>query len=137
MTTTVETLPAIAAAVIVHEGKVLLIRRREREGKLLWQFPAGAVEEGESREDASVRETREETGVEVAAREALGERVHPQTGRLMSYTACEPIGDCNARVGDPEEIDAVEWVESSRLADYVPYGFFEPVQAYLDEMLNR
>lgn len=36
--------PAIAAAVVVHEGRVLMVRRRVSEGRLSWQFPAGEVE---------------------------------------------------------------------------------------------
>lgn len=47
--------PAIAAAVVVHEGRVLIVRRRVSEGRLSWQFPAGAVEPGEAREEAAVR----------------------------------------------------------------------------------
>jgi 8-oxo-dGTP diphosphatase len=63
-----------------------MVRRRVREGRLSWQFPAGEVEPGESRADAAVRETKEETGLEVTAVKLLGERLHPATGRLMSYT---------------------------------------------------
>jgi len=75
--------PAIAAAVIVHEGKVLLVRRKESEGALTWQLPAGAIEDGETAEQAAVREASEETTVSVSAEEVLGDRVHPATGRLM------------------------------------------------------
>ena len=84
--------PGIAAAVVVSGGRVLLVRRRVREGQLSWQFPAGEVEPGETREEAAVRETREETGLSVTVVQALGERVHPATGRLMSYTACAVVG---------------------------------------------
>lgn len=84
--------PGIAAAIVFHEGRVLMVRRRVSEGQLSWQFPAGEVEPGEAREDAAVRETMEETGLDAAAVKLLGERVHPATGRLMSYTACEVVG---------------------------------------------
>lgn len=55
--------PGIAAAIVVHDGRVLMVRRRVSEGQLSWQFPAGEVEPGEAREDAAVRETQEETGL--------------------------------------------------------------------------
>lgn len=125
----------IAAAVIVHDGRVLLVRRKVAEGSLSWQFPAGEVEDGESREAAAVRETEEETGLKVKAVKPLGQRVHPSTGRDMSYTACEVI-DGTAVVGDAEEIDEVAWVGGGRLAEFVPYGFFRPVQQYLDAALT-
>jgi len=100
----------------------------------LWQFPAGAIEAGESPEQAAVRETLEETGLKVEAASLIGQRVHPKTGREMSYTACQVIGG-EAHVADAEELDAVAWVTLAEIPEKVPYGLFEPVQAYLDETL--
>ncbi|MFK0288868.1 NUDIX hydrolase [Streptomyces sp. NPDC090442] len=126
--------PGIAAAIIVHKGRVLMVRRRISEGKLSWQFPAGEVEPGEIREDAAVRETKEETGLNVSAVKLLGERVHPATGRLMSYTACEVISGI-AHVADTEELAELAWVAHDQIPKYVPYGLFGPVQQYLDACL--
>ncbi|MGW0767805.1 NUDIX hydrolase [Streptomyces sp. NPDC002676] len=126
--------PGIAAAIVVSEGLVLMVRRRVSEGQLSWQFPAGEIEPGESREDAAVRETHEETGVEVVAMKLLGERVHPKTGRLMSYTACEVVGG-TAYVADAEELAELAWVAHDDIPQYVPYGLFEPVQAHLDAVM--
>jgi 8-oxo-dGTP diphosphatase len=134
MTETVTEKPGISAAIIVQDGRVLMVRRRISEGELMWQFPAGGIEPGEVAEDAAVRETAEETGLTVKALRLLGERVHPKTGRLMSYTACEPISG-EARVADDEELDAITWAAHSELPGLVPYGLFEPVQEYLDGVL--
>lgn len=129
-----DTRPAIAAAVIVQDGKVLLIQRAVAEGSLLWQFPAGEVEDGETAEDAAVRETLEEVGLTVVAKDKLGERIHPKTGRTMLYFACE-ILDGEAHAADEDEIADVAWVSLEEIDDYVPYGFYGPVQDYLDEVL--
>lgn len=134
MTETVTEKPGISAAIIVSEGRVLMVRRRISEGELMWQFPAGAIEAGETAEEAAVRETEEETGLTVEAIKLLGERVHPKTQRLMSYTAARVL-DGEAHVADEDELDAVAWVAHSEIADYVPYGLFEPVQDYLDGAL--
>jgi 8-oxo-dGTP diphosphatase len=123
--------PGVAAAVIVKEGKVLLVRRRIKEGKLSWQFPAGEVEAGESQEEAAVRETLEEVRLTVRAVRSLGSRVHPLTGRSMSYTACEVVSGV-ASVQDLEELDAIEWCSRAKLGELVPYPFYEPVQEHLD-----
>lgn len=131
METEIETRPGIAAAIVVNEGKVLLVRRRVKEGKLSWQFPAGEVEPGEGQEDAAVRETSEEVGLEVRAVRLLGERIHPQTGRAMSYTACEVVSG-EAHVRDDEELDAVAWCTRSDLDELVPFPFYGPVQEHLD-----
>jgi 8-oxo-dGTP diphosphatase len=134
VTDTIE--PGISAAIIVQDGRVLMIRRRIAEGELSWQFPAGAIEAGETPEEAAVRETVEETGLTVAAVKVLGDRVHPKTGRHMAYVACELI-DGEARVADADELAEVVWAAHSDLPALVPYGLFEPVQAYLDQVLPQ
>ena len=127
--------PAISAAVIVHDGRLLLVRRRVAEGSLSWQFPAGAVEPGESAEDAAVRETFEETGLVVAARRVLGDRVHPATKRQMFYVAADALAGA-AHVADDDELDAVAWVKPGEISEYVPYPFYDPVQQHLDAVLT-
>lgn len=126
--------PGISAAIITSEGRVLMVRRRVKEGELSWQFPAGAIEAGESPEEAAVRETLEETGLKVEADSLIGQRIHPKTGREMSYTACEVI-DGEAHVADTDELDAVAWVALGEIPEYVPYPLYEKVQEYLNEVL--
>ena len=38
----------IAVAIVVSDGRVLMVRRRQKEGALHWQFPSGSVETGET-----------------------------------------------------------------------------------------
>ena len=126
---------AIAAAIIVNDGQVLLVRRRVAEGELSWQFPSGAVEAGEAPEDAAEREAVEETTLTVRAVKRLGERVHPATGRVMVYVACEAMSG-TATVGDEEELAEVAWSDRATFIDYVPYPLFGPVQKHLDATLS-
>ncbi|MFI7315704.1 NUDIX hydrolase [Streptomyces venezuelae] len=133
---TTEERPGIAAAIVVQDGGVLMVRRRVAEGQLSWQFPAGEIEQGESPEQAAVRETSEEVGMNVTALKLLGERVHPKTGRSMSYVACA-VESGTPYVADDEELAELAWVQHAQIPEYVPYGLFEPVQAYLDATLTR
>ena len=126
--------PAVAAAIVVSGGRVLMIRRRVAEGQLSWQFPAGKVEPGESPEEAAVREAYEETGVIVRATRSLGQRVHPVTGRAMVYVACELVSG-RAQVMDDREVAEVAWCDRADLAERVSYPLFGPIQVYLDAVL--
>lgn len=124
----------IAAAVITHANRLLLIRRRVAEGALLWSLPSGRVEPGEAVESAATRETLEEAGVTVEPVQVLGERVHPDTGRPMVYVACRLLAGV-AHAASPREVVEVAWVRLGEIPALVPGGLFGPVQAYLDEQL--
>ena len=56
----------VTAAIIVHDGKLLLTRRKmDVPYPLLWEFPGGKVEPAEDPRDCIVREIREELAIEV------------------------------------------------------------------------
>ncbi|MFF7989844.1 NUDIX hydrolase [Kitasatospora xanthocidica] len=56
----------VAAAVINHDGRVLLVRRNPDDYMGgLWEIPSGTVEAGETILDALHRETEEETGLTI------------------------------------------------------------------------
>ncbi len=57
--------------VVVHEGRVLLIKRGKEPLRGRWVVPGGTLELGESLEEALVREMEEETGVRVRPLELL------------------------------------------------------------------
>lgn len=128
--------PLVSMAVIVDGGRLLLIRRSVAEGDLVWALPGGTVEPGESAGQAAVRETFEETGLTVKAVKMLGERVHPDTGRLIVYVACAVV-DGTARAASPREVAAVAWAARDEIPRYVPRGLYPPVQQYLDRLLSR
>ncbi|WP_199815200.1 MULTISPECIES: NUDIX domain-containing protein [Streptomyces] len=57
----------VAAAVIEHDGRVLLLRRKPEDFMGgLWEIPSGKVEAGETLLEALRRETAEETGLTIS-----------------------------------------------------------------------
>jgi 8-oxo-dGTP diphosphatase len=102
-------------AVIVQDGRVLLIRRGRNPMKGHWTLPGGVLEVGESLAEGVVREVREETGLEVEVLELveLLDRIHREDGRVRYHYV---IADYLCRVTGGEllvasDADAARWVE--------------------------
>lgn len=55
-------LPA-ALAIVIRDGKALLVRRGSEPNRGIWGFPGGLIEVGESPAQAAIRELFEETGI--------------------------------------------------------------------------
>ena len=110
-------------AVIVQDGRVLLVQRRSEPLAGRWSLPGGAVELGETLEAAVIREMREETGLEVQVGpviEVLDRITHDDAGRvhyhyvLVDYL-CWPLRGRLLAASDV--LDAV-FAEPDRLETY-------------------
>lgn len=55
----------VSAAVIVKDGNVLATQRGYGEFKGKWEFPGGKIEQGETQEEALVREIKEELNADI------------------------------------------------------------------------
>ncbi len=108
----------VVAALIEHQGRILACQR-PRGGRfaLMWEFPGGKIEAGETPEQALVRELREELG----ATAKIGREVFRTT--YASVELREPIELIffTARVA-PDEIqnlqfEQVAWREAETLPE--------------------
>lgn len=64
--------PAVGVgALLIYQGRVLLIRRGKEPLRGRWTLPGGTVELGETLEEALIREVEEETGLKVRPRETV------------------------------------------------------------------
>ena len=100
-----------AGIVLIQDGKVALIERH-RAGLDYFVFPGGGMDEGETPEQAAVREAMEELGVEVAIKQKVFAIQFGQKSRQVYFLA-EQIGGefgtgsgeeyTDADPNDPEE----------------------------------
>ena len=127
----------VAIAVVLNGPHVLLVRRRETERDLAWQFPAGIVKPGGSSTDVAARETLAETGVLCEPRERIGSRLHPVTGVTCDYHLCEFLGGAADNL-DPAENSGVTWAPRAGVTRYVPRAnVFPPILAILEAPNDR
>jgi len=104
---------------VLHEGKILLTQREDFE---TWILPSGGVEAGESLAQAAIRETREETGLDVELTRLVG--VYSRLGSwwdgYMVLFAAKPVGG-EIKCQEGETI-AVEWFAFDELPGPLSLG---------------
>lgn len=107
----------VVGAVVVEQGSLLLVRRRNPPSAGRWSVPAGRVEWGETLAEAVVREVAEETGLEVLCGALLGwtESIDDDHHHLIFDFVAEVLDADPPRAGD----DAAEarWVPLGDVAE--------------------
>lgn len=121
--------PAASTVVVDEQGRILLHRRSDND---LWSIPGGAMELGESIAETAVRETKEETGLDVRPLYVVAVYSNPR--HLVEYSdgevrqqfsvclACEIVGgrvrlseeSSEVRFVDLDHLTALEMTESMR-----------------------
>jgi len=131
---TLEEQPVVALAIITSPDGVLIEHRRD--GIPPWTFPAGEVRTGETAAACLARRVPEETGVQVRPVTLFGRRVHPRTGRYMTYLACEadPASQ-DPQVLDTDDLDQVRWATLGEMKELMP-DMYPPVLAHLEAVLG-
>ena len=123
--------PKVVLALIVKDGKLLLIRRKLPSFKVEWAFPGGVTERNESEEEAVVREAREEVGLDVKVVKKLLERKHPNTLVRIAYFHCIPLSDKKPEIGEKYEITEVEWVSAGEVLDRFTSDVAPEIQRFI------
>jgi ADP-ribose pyrophosphatase YjhB (NUDIX family) len=102
-------------AVVVDEGRILLVRRGREPLKGQWSLPGGLLELGESLTAGVAREVLEETGLIVEPVELIEllDRIHQENEKIRyHYVIADYL--CRVRGGTLQaasDADAVRWVE--------------------------
>ena len=111
--------PAIAVgAIVIDDGRLLLIRRAQDPHTGAWSVPGGRVERGELLAEAVVRELAEETGLEgvcdslVGVVERIGDDHH---WVILDYRVV--LLDPNQTPVAGDDADAVAWVDLADVAE--------------------
>ena len=102
-------------AVIVEDGRLLLVRRGRPPGVGRWSLPGGRVEHGEVLAEAVVREVAEETGLDCRCGPLVGWVERIGAGYhfvILDYWVTVPEG-APAVAGD--DADEVRWVSRADL----------------------
>jgi len=78
-----------AATIVVNEQNEILLIKGPRRG---WEMPGGQVEEGESLKEAAIRETKEESGIDVEILKFCGVFQNVSSSICNTLFLAKPIG---------------------------------------------
>lgn len=110
------TAPTVSCVFVCHDGagRILLARRgagaRDEPGA--WDTGAGALEHGETFEDAVRREVREEYSADALAIETLGVRNILRGDPVSHWVAvvfAVEVAPARVAIGEPHKFDALDW----------------------------
>lgn len=108
--------PIVVGTAILHDGSLLAQQRSYPAADAgRWELPGGRVEEGESEQDAVVRECREELAIDVVPTGRLGTDVPLDNGMLLRIHTARPVEPAP----EPKPVDhqALRWVGAAELAE--------------------
>lgn len=128
----------IALGVVCHRGRVLLIRRVHHDPPhLVWAFPGGKVEAGETPEAAIVREVNEETNVPVTVQAHLHTRTIPETAVTAHYFVCAPVDAAPTPIPNNHEVAECRWVQGLEALRLFQTSVAAPVRQFLTALSNE
>jgi len=135
----------VSAGGVVYRGtgediEVVLASRRTRRGDLAWGLAKGGIEPGESREDAAVREVREETGLDATIEADLGDTKYIYVWedvrirkRVHFFLMRHVGGDVDDR---DDEMEEIRWFPLERALKRAAYRGEREVLARAAELLR-
>ena len=107
----------VAAALIWAGDRFMICQRPAHKARgLLWEFVGGKVEPGETREQALIRECREELAVTVSVGEAFMDVVHEYPDLLVHLTLFNAV----IAEGIPQKLEHndIRWITVDEIPNY-------------------
>ncbi len=118
-----------AVAIIINDNEILLMHRINN-GKEYYVFPGGGVEEGETVEQAVLREVKEETSFEVKLEKLLYHHTYEDIDHEQFFYLCRYISG-EPKLGDANELQEMKnggknfynpiWYEIEKLSELLLY----------------
>jgi len=113
-----------AGIVLIQDGRVALIERH-RAGMDYFVFPGGGMDEGETPEQAAIREAMEELGIEVAIKQKVSEIQFGQKSRQIYFLVDQVGGEFGTGAGE-------EYTDAD--PDDPEEGIYIPIWMLIDEL---
>ena len=107
----------VVAALVWKNDKFMICQRPAHKARgLLWEFVGGKVEPGETKEQALIRECREELNILLSVGDIFMEVTHEYPDITVHLT----LFNATITDGDPQKVEHndIQWITPSEIANY-------------------
>ena len=107
----------VVAALIWDKERFLICQRPKNKARaLLWEFVGGKVEPGETKEEALLRECKEELNITLSVGEVFMEVVHEYPDITVRLT----VFNASIAYGSPEKLEHkdIQWITPEEIPNY-------------------
>ena len=107
----------VVAALIWDKDKFMICQRPENKARgLLWEFVGGKVEPGETKEQALIRECKEELDILLSVGEVFMDVVHEYPDLTVHLT----LFNATIAEGEPQKIEHndIQWITPGEIPNY-------------------
>ena len=107
----------VVATLIWHDDKFMICQRPAHKARgLLWEFVGGKVELGETKEQALIRECREELAVTLSVGDVFMEVTHEYPDITVHLT----LFNATIAEGEPQKLEHndIRWITPSEISNY-------------------
>lgn len=121
----------VAAVIKDDSGKILITQRNLKKSQGgLWEFPGGKIEPNETKEQAIIREIKEELNIDINVKNYIDEKIftYPEKDINLIALGCSIING-NIELLEHEDY---RWVSSSELENFE----FAPADMFIVEKLK-
>ena len=107
----------VVAALIWDNDKFMICQRPANKARgLLWEFVGGKVEQGETKEQALIRECKEELNVLLSVGDVFMDVIHEYPDITVHLT----LFNATIAEGEPQKLEHndIQWITSSKIPSY-------------------
>lgn len=107
----------VVAALIWKNNKFMICQRPAHKARgLLWEFVGGKVEQGETKEQALIRECQEELAVTLSVSDVFMDVIHEYPDITVHLT----LFNATIAEGEPKKIEHndIQWITPSEISNY-------------------
>lgn len=132
----IKSITEVVAALIWDNDKFMICQRPAHKGRgLLWEFVGGKVEQGETKEQALIRECKEELNILLSVGDVFMEVIHDYPDLTVHLT----LFNATIAEGEPQKLEHndIKWITPSDIQNYEFCPADEEILVKIQEVHNE